>query len=129
MCDQGYAYHDNQTGYYAMTWKICRLGSSLESNLVLRNMAGSLLSEFANRYNIGGTGTAFGSTAPDNFAHTGQSLMFNLNENPYAKEGVWTPPTVANPDNGDLALFPLIALLAVAALGIVTLTVVRKKVK
>ena len=53
MCDQGYAYHDKQTGYYAMTWKICRLGSSLESNLVLRNMAGSLLSEFANRFNIG----------------------------------------------------------------------------
>ncbi len=53
MCDQGYAYHDSQTGYYAMTWKICRLGSSLESNLVLRSMAGSLLSQFANTNNIG----------------------------------------------------------------------------
>lgn len=53
MCDQGYAYHDAHTGYYAMTWKICRLSSSLESNLVLRNMAGSLLSEFANQYNLG----------------------------------------------------------------------------
>lgn len=53
LCDQGYAYHDNQTGYYAMTWKICRLGSSLESNLVLRSMAGSLLNQFANTHNIG----------------------------------------------------------------------------
>jgi len=53
MCDQGYAYHDEQTGCYAMTWKICRLGSSLESNLVLRSMAGSLLSRFANDHNIG----------------------------------------------------------------------------
>ena len=53
LCDQGYAYHDARTGYYAMTWKICRLGSSLESNLVLRSMAGSLLAEFANKYNIG----------------------------------------------------------------------------
>ena len=53
LCDQGYAYHDAHTGCYAMTWKICRLGSSLESNLVLRSMAGSLLSEFANRSNIG----------------------------------------------------------------------------
>lgn len=53
MCNQGYVYHDDHTGYYAMTWKICRLGSLLESNLVLRNMAGGLLSDFANRYNIG----------------------------------------------------------------------------
>lgn len=53
MCNQGYVYHDDYTGYYAMTWKICRLSSSLESNLVLRNMAGSLLSDFANRYNLG----------------------------------------------------------------------------
>ncbi len=53
MCNQGYVYHDAHTGYYAMTWKICRLSSSLESNLVLRSMAGSLLSEFANRHNLG----------------------------------------------------------------------------
>ena len=53
LCDQGYAYHDSQTGLYAMTWKICRLGSSLESNLVLRSMAGSLLSQFANAHDIG----------------------------------------------------------------------------
>ena len=53
LCDQGYAYHDDHTGCYAMTWKICRLGSSLESNLVLRSMAGSLLSDFANAHNIG----------------------------------------------------------------------------
>lgn len=53
MCDQGYAYHDEHTGLYAMTWKICRLSSSLESNLVLRNMAGGLLSDFANHHNLG----------------------------------------------------------------------------
>lgn len=53
MCNQGYVYHDDHTGYYAMTWKICRLSSSLESNLVLRSMAGSLLSDFANQHNLG----------------------------------------------------------------------------
>ena len=53
MCNQGYVYHDDYTGYYAMTWKICRLSRSLESNMVLRNMAGGLLSDFANRYNLG----------------------------------------------------------------------------
>lgn len=53
MCNQGYVYHDEYTGHYAMTWKICRLSSSLESNLVLRNMAGGLLSDFANRHNLG----------------------------------------------------------------------------
>ena len=51
--DQGYVYRDNQTGLYAMTWKVCRLGNSLESNLVLKSMAGSLLSEFSNTYGIG----------------------------------------------------------------------------
>ena len=61
LCDQGYAYHDSRTGHYAMTWKICRLGSSLESNLVLRSMAGSLLAEFANRYDIGALGAPLGS--------------------------------------------------------------------
>ena len=53
LCDQGYVYQDSQTGQYAMTWKICRLGASLESNLVLRSMAGSLLAEFANTMNLG----------------------------------------------------------------------------
>ena len=51
--NQAYVYHDDRTGCYAMTWKICRLSSSLESNLVLRNMAGSLLNDFANQYNLG----------------------------------------------------------------------------
>lgn len=53
LCDQGYVYQDNQTGQYAMTWKICRLGASLQSNLVLRSMAGSLLAQFANEVNLG----------------------------------------------------------------------------
>ena len=53
LCDQGYAYQDAQTGLYAMTWKICRMSCSLESNLVLRSMAGSLLADFANSSNIG----------------------------------------------------------------------------
>lgn len=53
LCDQGYVYQDGQTGQYAMTWKICRLGASLQSNLVLRSMAGSLLAEFANEVNLG----------------------------------------------------------------------------
>jgi len=53
LCDQGYVYHDRHTGYYAMTWKICRLSAALESNLVLRSMAGSLLADFANECNVG----------------------------------------------------------------------------
>lgn len=53
LCDQGYVYHDDYTGYYSMTWKICRLGDAIHSNLVLRSMAGTLLAEFANKYNVG----------------------------------------------------------------------------
>lgn len=53
LCEQGYVYHDDHTGHYSMTWKICRLGDALHSNLVLRSMAGTLLSEFANRCNVG----------------------------------------------------------------------------
>lgn len=52
MCDQGYVYHDGHTGCYALTWKICRLGDALHSDLVLRSMAGSLLADFANAYNL-----------------------------------------------------------------------------
>lgn len=53
LCEQGYVYHDDHTGHYSMTWKICRLGDAIHSNLVLRSMAGTLLAEFANRYNVG----------------------------------------------------------------------------
>jgi len=53
LCDQGYVYQDDNTGCYAMTWKIRKLSSPLETNLVLRSMAGPLLNEFANRLNVG----------------------------------------------------------------------------
>lgn len=30
LCAQGYAYHDDVTGCYALTWKICRLADSVK---------------------------------------------------------------------------------------------------
>lgn len=53
LCSQGYAYHDEQSGCYALTWKICRLCDSVKANLVLRSMASPFLSELANDHNVG----------------------------------------------------------------------------
>ena len=83
----------------------------------------------ANRYNIGGTGAANGSNKADNFAHTGQSLAIKLNANPYAQAGNWSAPAVANPDNGDISLYAVLALCGIAVVAMPILVVYRKKVK
>lgn len=127
--------YDAQTRTYSYEIRIpyekttLRYGNDNKMNVCFSVATAQTNGKSANRYNIGGTGTAFGSTAADNFAHTGQSLMLNLNANPYAEEGVWSPPAVANPDNGDLALFPIVAICAVAALSLFILVIRRKKVK
>ena len=41
LCQQGYAYQDEISGGYALTWKICRLSDAVKINLALRSMAGS----------------------------------------------------------------------------------------
>ena len=48
LCAQGYAYHDDVTGCYALTWKICRLADSVKSNLSLRSIASPFLNHFSN---------------------------------------------------------------------------------
>lgn len=53
LCSQGYAYHDELTGCYALTWKICRLGDAVKANLALRSMASPFLNATANTLNVG----------------------------------------------------------------------------
>ncbi len=53
LCAQGYAYHDDTTGLYALTWKICRLSESVKVNLVLRSMASPFLQQMANELSAG----------------------------------------------------------------------------
>ena len=53
LCAQGYAYHDDVTGCYALTWKICRLADSVKSNLSLRSIASPFLNHAANVMNAG----------------------------------------------------------------------------
>ena len=53
LCGQGYVYHDEITGYYALTWKICRLSDSVKVNLALRSMASPFLSDLANKLEVG----------------------------------------------------------------------------
>lgn len=53
LCAQGYAYHDEHTGNYALTWKICRIGDAVKVNLALRGMASPFLNALANRLNVG----------------------------------------------------------------------------
>ncbi len=53
LCAQGYVYHDEITGNYALTWKICRLGDSVKVNLALRGMASPFLNDLANQLEVG----------------------------------------------------------------------------
>lgn len=53
LCALGYAYRDDQTGCYALTWKVCKLSDSVKVNLVLRSMASPFLNQLANTLNVG----------------------------------------------------------------------------
>ena len=53
LCSQGYAYRDDSTGCYALTWKICRLADAVKSNLSLRSIAAPFLNQAANVLNAG----------------------------------------------------------------------------
>ena len=81
----------------------------------------------SNVYNIGGTGASYASAKADNFAHTGQSMMLKLNDNPYAAEGNWSPITEINPVTGDLAVWVIVPVFAAG--GIVGLYLIGKRRK
>lgn len=53
LCAQGYAYREEATGCYALTWKICRLADAVKSNLSLRSIAAPFLNQAANVLNTG----------------------------------------------------------------------------
>lgn len=53
LCAHGYAYHDDNSGCYALTWKICRLADAVKANLALRSMASPFLDALANELNTG----------------------------------------------------------------------------
>ena len=53
LCAMGYAYHDDNTGLYALTWKICRLSESVNVNMVLKSMASPFLTAIANSLGVG----------------------------------------------------------------------------
>lgn len=53
LCSQGYAYQDDNTGCYALTWKICLLGDAVKTNLTLRSIASPILREAANEIGAG----------------------------------------------------------------------------
>ncbi len=51
LCRMGYAYCDESTGCYALTWKICGLGGNIRNNLVLRSIVGPFLNNLSNTLN------------------------------------------------------------------------------
>ena len=53
LCAKGYVYHDENTGLYALTWKICKLSDSINIDMVLKSMASPYLTELANIYEVG----------------------------------------------------------------------------
>ena len=50
---EGYAYQDRVTGGYALTWRICRIGHNLESDLNLRSLVGPFLNDLSEQQNVG----------------------------------------------------------------------------
>lgn len=82
----------------------------------------------ANRYNIGGTGASYGNDTAGNFAHTGQSMMLRLNDNPYTKEGGWNSSTEVNPFTADITVWPAITLMVLAFDLFAVLCIFRKKI-
>jgi len=53
LCAKGYAYHDENTGMYALTWKLCKLSNSINVDMVLKSMASPFLTELANTLEVG----------------------------------------------------------------------------
>ena len=52
LCMMDYAYCDEQSGCYALTWKVCSMSSKVKTNLGLRSMASPYLNELANTLNV-----------------------------------------------------------------------------
>ena len=52
LISQGYVYQDEQSGGYALTWKICKIGDAVKVNLVLRSLVAPFLNMLSNNYNV-----------------------------------------------------------------------------
>ena len=52
LCRLGYAYCDESTGCYALTWKICSLSGNIRNNLVLRSIVDPYLNSLSNTLNV-----------------------------------------------------------------------------
>lgn len=48
-----YVYQEEMTGRYALTWKICRIGESLNSPLGMRNIVAPFINKLATTLNLG----------------------------------------------------------------------------
>lgn len=53
MIKDNYVYQDEDTKRYALTWKICRLGHQIRSNLGIRSIVGPYLNSLSNELNLG----------------------------------------------------------------------------
>ena len=52
LCLMGYAYCDEQSGCYALTWKVCMMGSNVKTSMGLRSIASPYLNTLANSLNV-----------------------------------------------------------------------------
>ena len=53
MINDSYVYQDEDTKRYALTWKICRLGHQVRSNLGIRSIVGPYLNALSNELDLG----------------------------------------------------------------------------
>lgn len=81
----------------------------------------------ANVYNIGGTGASNATATAGKFMHTGQSMVLNLNDNPYAEDRDWKPNVGINPLTGDIHPVAIVAMMVVSGCLAGGLCVRRKK--
>ncbi|MBQ0059787.1 MAG: IclR family transcriptional regulator [Lachnospiraceae bacterium] len=53
LIEEGYAYQDEETGRYALTWKMCGFGDQIKSHTTLRTISGTLLSRLSVELGLG----------------------------------------------------------------------------
>ena len=133
-CDYA-AKYDAETRTY--TYELCipisqttlRFGNQ-DQMAVCFTVAPANTEKDANRYNVGGTGTAFGSTKAGNFAHTGQCLQMKLNANNYTGAPQINYDNVmleTNPKTGDISIIIWVSVFIVATVGMIIIFPMSRK--
>lgn len=133
-CDYVISYNEEAQTYtyevrIPLSQTTLRFGNKDEMAIGFAISPARVESTAANRYNIGGTGTAFGNNKADNFAHTGQCMKLKLNPNAYSETPVteYNPTVSSNPVTADAPLVIWVTLVFLSTLSLVIFSALRRK--